>query len=207
MENEGANVQENPKKEGVNTQIIEEKPIKTYSESEYSAILATNERLLEESRANKEKRRKAEERALELEGNKDKIIEQQRSELNDFRLRDKQNNIAAALEKEAKARGCKDWDIMYNSTGSDVAYDDESGQVSGVTEFFDSCEADERLKGLFFPKVQEVQTNDFTPNNNNITPKIDMRKDPKGYLRQVLKDNPENYGQEVAKMQRSGVIQ
>ncbi len=181
---------------------------KMYSEEEYSRLLSTNERLLEESKKHKANKQKVEEELLIAEGKKDEIIKRQKDELDEARREKKNYAITQALAVGAQERGLEDWDYLYNLADHDVIYDEDTGTVSGVKEFYDNCEKDERLKARFFQKpIEPVQTNNFTPSNNNNGPKFDYKTQPLEYLKDISKNSPEKYQLEVARMQREGLIQ
>ena len=179
---------------------------KNFTAAEVEGLLATNQRLLNESKRNKERRKVAEERTLLAEGKKDELITSLKSQIEESRQEKREYAIMQALAEEGQKRNCPDWDFMYNSTDSNIDFDFETGKVSGVGEYFDTCESNERLKKRFFERPAQIVTNNSTPTTNNNGPKFDYRIQPVEYLMDIKKTQPEKYNTEVLRMQREGLI-
>ncbi len=159
---------------------------------------------MEESKANKRKKQELEEAKQLAEGNKDKVIESLRDRLSSFEEKEELDSIAVALQKEADKRNCPDWDLMYNAIGNKtVSYNKETGGVTGVETFFDTCEMDERLRRVYFKESAPVITDNSTP---ALAGTVSYSKDPLGYLTMIQEKHPERYQETVMRMQREGLI-
>ena len=185
------------------TKVIEEEQ-KSISIEEYNKLLATNNRLLDESKAHKKSRQRAEDAKKIAEGKKDEVIESLRGRISNFEAQEEDSQVAQALDAEAKKRGCPDWDLMFNAVSNEVKYDRESGQVSGVTSFFDSCEADDRLNRKFFLKESTVKT-------DNVTPSVagdngSFKRGSIEYLSDLKSKDYTKYTQELGRMTRDGQL-
>jgi len=174
----------------------------TNLKNQNAQLAATNNRLLEESKKHKRAKQKSEDEKLKIEGNKDVLISNMQSRIDDFEAKEDSEKVAGELSREAQKRGCPNWDLMYNAVSSDVQINPDTGVVDGVEAFFDACEADERLKKQFFADPEQVKTDNSIPTN----PVNLYRTNPAAYLKKVRKDTPEKYNETVAKMQRDGLI-
>ncbi len=184
---------------------------KTVSYAEYEKLkqeldakTLTGERLLEEAKASKRSKQKAFEAKQLAEGDTGKVIDSLRGRLDAYEQKEEMDSIAAALQREADKRGCPDWDLMYNgSAENSIAYDKESGSVQGVESFFDKCEADERLRRVYFKGSEPVKTDNSIPEIGN---SANYLKDPLGYLRMIQEKRPSEYAKTVQRMTRDGLI-
>lgn len=165
-------------------------------------LASTNERLLEESKKHKRAKQKVEDEKLQIEGNKDKLISNMQTRINDFEAKEDSEKIAAALSREATKRNCPNWDLMYNAVNSNVEINSETGAVDGVENFFDACQADDRLNKQFFINPEQIRTDNTIPTIAVNT----YKSNPLAYLKKVRAETPEKYNETVAKMQRDGLI-
>lgn len=174
------------------------------SVEEFERLRSTNQRLLEESKKYKSRMQKAEEEKLLAENNKDEIIRRQKEKLEEIDNRLMAKAISEAVSKEAMKRNCRHWDHLLNvGDTSLLEYDPETESVSGVKDFFDKHENDEDYS-IYFKKVEPVTTVNNTQTVQTST--IDYKSDPIGYLRNVKKNSPEKFDNEVRRMQNEGLI-
>lgn len=164
---------------------------------------STNGRLLEENKRHSARRKKAEEDKLLAEGKKDEVIQKLRQEVDTFREKDISNAIAMAVAEEAERRGCKRWDHLFKVTDGDgVDYDEETGQVLGVKDFFDRYEGNADY-GFYFQKESPVSTENRTPSQGAV---VDYRNDPVGYARAAQKKGQVEYEAAVNLLRREGLL-
>ena len=182
--------------------VIDEPDELAILKDQNAQLTATNNRLLEESKKHKRTRQKIEDEKLLSEGNKDKLISNMQTRLDDYTAKEDSSTIAGALAREAQKRNCPNWDLMYNACENNVVINPENGQVEGVENFFDACQADDRLNKQFFVDPTQIKT-------DNVVPTIPMnlyKSDPRAYLKKIRTESPEKYNETVAKMQRDGLI-
>lgn len=169
---------------------------------ELERLRSTNQRLLEESRKYKERSKKSEEEKLLAEGKKDELIENLRKRNEDLRADIVSKEITEAIRKEANKRNCSRWDHLLKLTDAEgIEYDEETGRIDGVKDFFDRCEADPDYS-FYFSKNERVATEVRTPAAESAS--IDYRKDPIGYLDKMRKEN--RYDEGVAVLRREGLL-
>jgi len=171
---------------------------------EFAKLKASNDRLLEESKKWKSRTRKAEEEKLMAENNKDEIIRRQKQQLDEIDQRLMAKAISESVSKEAMKRNCKHWDHLLSVGNTDMLeYDPETEAVTGVREFFDYHENNEDYD-IYFRKTEPVKT--ITDTQTTSAQSIDYKANPIGYLREVKKNSPEKFNDEVRKLQSEGLI-
>jgi len=194
---------DDPPKDENNFQKLYEDSLNTNKDLE-----GTNSRLLEECKKHKSQKEKAQEDKLLSEGKKDEVIVNQRTKISEFEKKEEEGSIANAVALEARKRNCEDWDFVFNLADSDmVKYDSETGVVSGVKEFFDEAEKNDRFK-KFFSDQKHIDTDNDPPGDP--PPKgpnaINYRESPLEYLKACKKISLEEHSKAVIKLKKEGLI-
>jgi len=174
---------------------------------ELERIRSTNERLLAENKKHKAKREQAEQEKMLAEGKKDELIMALQDKVKAAEEKERTIQILDAVAKEAQKRGCDRWDHLYQLTGGNgIEFDDETGSVSGVKEFFDRIQADADYT-YFFSSKKFVPTENRTPSSGNTSlVDVDWRTNPEEYLYQVKKKHGyDKYLSELNRLQRERV--
>lgn len=173
---------------------------------ELKRLRSTNERLLSENQQHKNRRKKAEEDKLLAEGKKDELIEQYKNEITELRTEKQTFHIAEAVAEEAKKRGCNRWDHLYRLTGGDgIKYDNDSGQVVGVEDFFNRYENDPEYD-FYFQKVPAVKTENRTPSVDSGIVDYSDEAAVLARLKKLRETDRGKYNQEVIMLKQKGIL-
>lgn len=178
--------------------------------AELQKLKANNERLLAESKKNKERRQQLEHEKLIAEGNKDEVINRLKADLDSMKMRERALAIADAIAKEAEKRNCKRWDHLYKLTdgefeGGQIEFDEDTGSIEGVADFFDYYSKNVDYSYYFQP-LNAVKTNNMIPSTNSSISSINWKQDPISYLIDVKKNRPEKFAQEANRLAKEGLV-
>lgn len=216
MENEGTNVQNTEPNGDVTQPEINNEINKTESDidlikQELDRLKNTNSRLLEESKKYKQQKKEVDLKLLEAEGKKDEIIQTLQKELEEKQtiLAEQKEievsqTIASEVARQAEKYGCDDWDHLLMLGNTDlIDYDEETGQVRGIDNFFEDCLGNPRFK-KFFVKLDKVK-----PSNNipSIQSNTDWKLNPAEKLYQLRKEKKfDEYNKLRSQLEKEGLL-
>ena len=120
------------------------------------------------------------------------------------------SNVSAAIAQEAGKRNCKHWDLFLQSADTSLLdYDDQTGEVRGIQEFFDKHQNDPKYRDVFFTNRSRVIPNTDVP-SIEVESKT-YKADPLGALRKLradarLSNDYSKYNALKLKLEREGLL-
>jgi nucleotide-binding universal stress UspA family protein len=178
---------------------------------EIDRLKNTNSRLLEESKKYKQQKKEVDLKLLEAEGKKDEIIqtlqkelEEKQAILSEQKEIEVSQTIASEVARQAEKYGCDDWDHLLMLGNTDlIDYDEETGQVRGIDNFFEDCLGNPRFK-KFFVKLDKVKPSNSIPSMQSNT---DWKINPAEKLYQLRKEKKfDEYNKLRSQLEKEGLL-
>ncbi len=174
----------------------------------------SKQRILDEAKKTKERLRQLEiklkqkeDESLEAQGKKDELITSLKNQVNDLSAKEVARILEEKVSAEARKRGCKNWRKTYKAyDGEDhISIDPDTGDISGVAEFFDLVQRDPESVD-YFARAEVVRPDTTTPSkapNGTFNFKTASKKQSIDYLASLPNDK---YNEEVERAERDGAI-
>ena len=183
-------------------------PVLNELEEELQRLRNHNLKLVDESKRFRREKEKAYEEKLKAENNKDELLKLKDAKLEAYKKKEMSLNITSAIAEEAAKRGCEHWDFLFQTGDtSSINYDEETGDVAGVQDFFDLHQNNPKYS-IYFAQGKEFKTNNAIP---SVTLDAELKSNPLAFIKKLKAEAVQTgdynkYQLAVSKLQKDGLL-